>query len=101
MTDPHVQTVRGAVDPAGLGFFLPHEHTAISLWHIPNRWDYWELRRDEPIILDELRRLRDAGGTGLVDLTLDGVGRDPEWLVRLAELSGLAIVMGSGQAVAA
>jgi phosphotriesterase-related protein len=96
VTEPHVQAVRGPVDPAGLGFFLPHEHTAISLWHIPNRWDYWELRRDEPVILDELRRFRDAGGTGLVDVTLDGVGRDPEWLVRLSEQSGLAIVMGSG-----
>jgi phosphotriesterase-related protein len=96
VTEPHVQTVRGPIDPAGLGFVLPHEHTAISLWHIPNRWDYWELRRDEPIILDELRRFRDGGGTGLVDLTLAGVGRDPEWLARLSELSGLAIVMGSG-----
>jgi phosphotriesterase-related protein len=96
VTGPHVQTVRGPIDPEGLGFVLPHEHTAISLWHIPNRWDYWELRRDEPIILDELRRFRDGGGMGLVDLTLAGVGRDPEWLARLSDLSGLAIVMGSG-----
>jgi predicted metal-dependent phosphotriesterase family hydrolase len=96
VTEPHVQTVRGPVDPLKLGFMLPHEHTAISLWHIPNRWDYWELRRDEPIILEELSRFRAAGGTGLVDLTLDGVGRDPAWLARLSELSGLAIVMGSG-----
>lgn len=96
MTAARVQTVLGAIDPADLGVTLPHEHTAITLWQIPNRWDYWELRRDEPVILDELRRFRDAGGRSLVDLTLPGVGRDPEWLRRLSETSGLSIVMGAG-----
>jgi len=46
--DPGVQTVLGRIDPAELGWTLPHEHTAIALWHIANRWDYWELRRAEP-----------------------------------------------------
>jgi predicted metal-dependent phosphotriesterase family hydrolase len=96
VTDGHVQTVRGPIDPGSLGFTLPHEHTAISLWHIPNRWDYWELRRDEPIISAELARFAAKGGTGLVDVTLPGVGRDPAWLARLSEASGLHIVMGAG-----
>ena len=47
-------------------------------------------------MLEELRAYRDAGGTTLVDLTLDGVGRDPLWLQRLAEQSGLHLVMGGG-----
>jgi predicted metal-dependent phosphotriesterase family hydrolase len=93
---PHVQTVLGPIDPATLGWTLPHEHTAIALWHIANRWDYWELRRDEPVILEELAAFRAAGGGALVDLTLDGVGRDPEWLAGLARTSGLHVVMGSG-----
>ena len=80
----HVQTVLGPIDPAELGWVLPHEHTAIALWHIPNRWDYWELRRDEPVIVEELAAFRAAGGGTLVDLTLDGVGRDPEWLAGIA-----------------
>ena len=92
----HVQTVLGPIDPATLGWALPHEHTAIALWHIPNRWDYWELRRDEAVILEELGAFRAAGGGALVDLTLDGVGRDPEWLAGLARASGLHVVMGSG-----
>ena len=97
-TDVHtgVQTVLGRVDPAELGWVLPHEHTAIALWHIANRWDYWELRRDEPVIVEELTAFRAAGGGALVDLTLDGVGRDPEWLAGLARVTGLHIVMGSG-----
>ena len=93
---PHAQTVLGPVDPATLGFTLPHEHTAIALWQIPNRWDYWELTRDLPIITEELVRFRDAGGSTLVDLTLPGVGRDPAWLVALARGTGLHLVMGCG-----
>jgi predicted metal-dependent phosphotriesterase family hydrolase len=95
-TAPSVQTVLGRIDPAELGWTLPHEHTAIALWHIANRWDYWELRRDEPVIVEELAAFRAAGGGALVDLTLDGVGRDPVWLAGLARASGLQIVMGSG-----
>jgi predicted metal-dependent phosphotriesterase family hydrolase len=93
---PRIQTVLGPVEPSSVGFTLPHEHTAIALWHIPNRWDYWELTRDEPLIAAELGRFREAGGSALVDLTLDGVGRDPAWLVRLARASDLHLVMGCG-----
>ena len=91
-----VQTVRGPIDPADLGWTLPHEHTAIALWHVPDRWDYWELRRDQEVIVEELFRFREAGGGTLVDLTVVGVGREPGWLVRLSEATALNVVMGSG-----
>ena len=91
-----VQTVGGEIDPSELGFTLPHEHTQISLWHVPNRWDYWELTRDEPTILSELALFKAAGGGTLVDLTSVGVGRDPLWLRRISEQSGLHVVMGCG-----
>jgi predicted metal-dependent phosphotriesterase family hydrolase len=93
---PHVMTVMGPVDPSALGFILPHEHTQCALWHIADRWDYWELTPDEPVILEELRLFRVAGGTTLTDVTLPGIGRDPAWLVRIARASGLNIVMGGG-----
>ena len=92
----HVQTVLGPIDPADLGVTLPHEHTQIALWQIPDRWDYWQLTRDRVTILEELRAYRDAGGRSLVDLTLPGVGRDPAWLVDLSRASGLHLVMGCG-----
>ena len=92
----HVQTAIGPIDPADLGFTLPHEHTQIALWHIRDRWDYWQLTRDEPLILEELAAYRAVGGSGLVDLTPVGVGRDPVWLAGLARASGLHIVMGCG-----
>ena len=92
----HVQTVLGPIDPSDLGFTLPHEHTQIALWHVPDRWDDGQLTRDEPVILDELSRYRAAGGRALVDLTVTGVGRDPDWLAGLARQSGLHVIMGSG-----
>jgi predicted metal-dependent phosphotriesterase family hydrolase len=92
----HVQTVLGPIAPEELGFTLPHEHTQIALWQIPSRWDYWQLTRDEPVILEALAAYRAAGGGSLVDLTATGVGRDPDWLAGLAHASGLNIVMGCG-----
>ncbi len=91
-----VRTVTGDVDPAALGFTLPHEHTQCHLWRIPERFDYWELTADEDLIAAELARFRDAGGTCIADVTLGGIGRDPAWLRRLSERTGLHIVMGCG-----
>ena len=36
-----------AIPPERVGFTLPHEHTGLQLWHVPNRWDYFELTPDE------------------------------------------------------
>ena len=93
---PDVRTVRGPVPADEIGFTLPHEHTAIALWHVPDRWDYWELSADETVVEPELLAFRDEGGSCLVDLTLPGVGRDPARLARLAERTELHIVMGCG-----
>ena len=93
---PRVMTVNGPIPPERTGFTLPHEHTGISLWHVKDRWDYWELTPDEDLIADELRDVRRRGGSTLVDLTPPGVGRDPERLRRLAGASRLQIVMGTG-----
>ena len=89
-------TVQGPVDPSTLGFILPHEHTQCTLWHVQDRWDYWELTPDEPVILQELAWFKEAGGTALADLTLPGIGRNPAWLLRISELSRLPVVMGGG-----
>jgi predicted metal-dependent phosphotriesterase family hydrolase len=90
------QTVLGRVPVADLGFVLPHEHTGIHLWQVPNRWDYWELSPDDSLVVPELVAYRAAGGGTLVDLTLPGVGRDPARLRRYAQATGLHVVMGTG-----
>jgi predicted metal-dependent phosphotriesterase family hydrolase len=93
---PFVQTVLGRIDPGDLGFTLPHEHTRCVLWQIPARWDYWELTGEDELILPELARFRELGGTCLADVTLQSIGRDPARLARLAQASGLHFVMGCG-----
>lgn len=93
---PRVMTVSGPIPPDKLGFTLPHEHTAIALWHAETRFDYTELTPEDELITEELRDFRRRGGGTLVDLTVDGVGRDPMRLRRLAGATGLNIVMGSG-----
>jgi phosphotriesterase-related protein len=91
-----IQTVRGAIQPTDLGFTLPHEHTKVTLWHIQGRWDYWELIGEEPRILEELGAYAAAGGRALVDLTLDGIGRDLTRLARISETTKLHIIGGAG-----
>ena len=91
-----VQTVRGRIPASELGTTLPHEHTGIYLWHVPGRWDYWELTPDEELIAAELAEFASRGGRSLVDLTVAGVGRDPERLRRLSERTGLNLIMGCG-----
>jgi len=59
----------------------------------PRCWDYWELTGEDDLILPELARFREHGGTCLADLTLAAIGRDPLRLRRLAEASGLHLVM--------
>jgi predicted metal-dependent phosphotriesterase family hydrolase len=93
---PSVMTVSGPIQPEQLGFTLPHEHVGIALWHVERRWDYWELTPDDDLIADELRDFRRRGGSSIVELTLDGVGRDPDRLRRLAGATGLNVVMGCG-----
>jgi phosphotriesterase-related protein len=93
---PRVMTVSGPIPPDRIGFTLPHEHTGIHLWHVQGRWDYWELTPDEETVADELRDFRRRGGSTLVDLTLPGVGRDPDRLRWLATRTGVQLVMGAG-----
>jgi predicted metal-dependent phosphotriesterase family hydrolase len=93
---PRVMTVSGPIPPERIGFTLPHEHTGLVLWHVEGREDHWELTPDELTIADELRDFRRRGGSTLVDLTLPGIGRDPERLRRLASRTGMQIVMGCG-----
>jgi phosphotriesterase-related protein len=93
---PRVMTVSGPIPPDRVGFTLPHEHTGIYLWHVPGRWDYWELTPDELVLAEELADFRRRGGSTLVDMTGPGVGRDPERLRRLAMRAGIQIVMGCG-----
>jgi phosphotriesterase-related protein len=121
-------TVLGPVDVSQLGFTLPHEHVMFdsSVW-VAEPEDPWkleiskrpvtiesvgELRRDpmicrdnlvledEDVALRELAAFRDAGGSTIVDVSSLGLRGDVERIRRLAERSGLNIVVATGCYVA-
>jgi phosphotriesterase-related protein len=116
-----VTTVLGEIPAASLGVTLAHEHCLVDLsaWFTaPTEGDpdrpielplLAELRRrplattrrnvvldDEELAARELGRFAAAGGASVIDVTIDGIGRDPVALQRLSRATGLNIVMGTG-----
>ena len=88
-----VVSVTGPVDADDLGVVLPHEHVFANL---VREYRGTGLLNDEHLASMELTALRAAGGSTLVDLTLDEIGRDPAALRRAAEATGVTIIMGCG-----
>ncbi|WP_036839438.1 phosphotriesterase family protein [Pleomorphomonas oryzae] len=121
-----VMTVTGPVPVDEMGVTLMHEHILLDgakAWRCPCDIDdegrsvseqpvnieiIGELRMnpylnrdnvsldDADLALRELERYRRFGGNTMIDATTIGIGRDPEALARIARLSGLKIVMGTG-----
>ncbi len=89
-----VQTVLGPVGAEALGRTLMHEHVWIDRYEVTG--DYNKRLTDAPLVIEELRRLREAGWRTLCDVTPPGIGRDPLMLQRISRESGIAIVMGAG-----
>jgi len=119
-----IQSVTGPLSRDALGVVSAHEHVLLDLtafytekpvegiespatqkvemWNlgILNR-DCYALRdnlllMDEETQTEEVRRFALAGGHTVVDATLPGIGRDPVALRRIAEKTGLNIIMGTG-----
>ena len=118
------QTVTGLIDAEQIGITTCHEHifwdmsdyfrepaTAIErgLAHQPVSLEnlYWvrahsagnidNMRQtDEQLAVSELLRFKLAGGGTIVELSQDGMARDPSGLARVARATGLNIIMGCG-----
>jgi phosphotriesterase-related protein len=89
-----IHTVRGPIEPAALGRTLAHEHVFCDLYRVTGNVNH--LLNDEELAVVELGALTRAGGTGLVEVTTPDLGRDVARLRRVAERTGLHIVMGTG-----
>jgi len=114
-----IQTVEGLIEPERLGPTLMHEHvlcdltppslasqagpeveiTLENVWEICYHWNKHlgnsRLNRED-IAVQELRRLREAGGQSLVDLSCVGTKRNPLGLRRVGKEARVNIVMGCG-----
>ena len=119
-----VQTVLGTITPEELGITLPHEHCLVDIacWFTEPaeasqkafayqpvtpenfgwvRYNAMSIKDnlqllDEEIAVKELLLFKAAGGKSLVDPTNVGIARDPLALTRIARITGLNIIMGSG-----
>ncbi|MGE3178810.1 MAG: phosphotriesterase [Vicinamibacterales bacterium] len=92
---------------AATGRTRPVGATALGLYHAPlsltnigavtmgaqNRDNY--LLLDEKVAIEEVRQFKTYGGSGIVDTTSTGLKRDPAALRRVANATGLHVVMGA------
>ncbi|TAN34616.1 phosphotriesterase-related protein [bacterium] len=88
-----VMTVLGPIDSGDLGFTLTHEHFFINLLR---EYRGEGLLNDPELAKDEVLRFKAAGGRTVVDCTSIGLQRDPAALRRLAQETGLNVIMGCG-----
>lgn len=88
-----IMTVRGEIDAADLGYTLCHEHLLCDLWQITRSYD--GILDDEGLAARELAPYVEAGGRSVIDATSGGLGRNPAALRRIAETTGVHIVMGA------
>jgi phosphotriesterase-related protein len=88
-----LQSVTGPVAADALGVTMPHEHTFIDLLR-EYRGD--GLINDPELVRDELARFRAAGGATIVDLTARGLNPQPSLNRRVAQESGVNVIMGTG-----
>lgn len=122
----HVMTVRGPIDPRGVGITSMHEHLFVdgaTSWWDPTsaddpefataelmptdggraRWntfanaDNLRLSEDDySLLADELRDFLALDGSCVVEVTNEGIAPQPEMLKRIAEDLDIHIVAGCG-----
>ena len=117
-----VQTVCGAIAPDSLGPTLMHEHLVCDIrppslktcdcgWGpvtLENVWaiNYGEIEHAPSYVLDmpevmveEVKAMREAGGSAIVELSNGGLSPAPERLREISERTGVHVVMGCGHYV--
>jgi phosphotriesterase-related protein len=104
-----IMTVLGPIRPEQLGPTMPHDHLLCDVtrpyWTPADRnrmgsdfyfEDELVVLEDEAVAIDELGHFTRAGGSGIVELTLPCLRRNPAGLKRIATASGVHVVMGCG-----
>ncbi len=93
-----VETVKGPVDSAQLGFTLMHEHIFVLSTEIEEnyRTGFGEEEARVEQAVARLEELSAAGVRTFVDLTVVGLGRDIRRIKRVAERVDLNIVVATG-----
>jgi len=120
-----ILTVKGPIEPNLLGPTIMHEHVLIDYRGRPkkriksatdasfyeesvslgnlSKIRTWAVENQDNLLLSDIDlALREVlgfkrwGGSGIVDCTSIGLGRDPSGLLQVSNASGLHLIMGSG-----
>ena len=93
-----IMTVLGPIEPAELGFTLPHEHVLVDFGGAQtagsDRYDCDDVIEKMTPLLTEVYKL---GARGFVDCSPMYLARDVEILCTLARKTGLNIITNTGQ----
>lgn len=87
-----VITVTGDIAPDELGATLVHEHLYCDISIHSGKADNRVM--DVPLVAEELAPFRQAGGCSVVEVTPEGIGRNPLKLREISQLSGVSIISG-------
>ena len=87
-------TVRGEMPPDKLGVTMPHEHIICDVSRHSGKED--NLLNDVKMAAQEVAAFRRAGGSTIVDVTTEDIGRDPLALKRVSAASGVNIITTTG-----
>src|SRR3981189_1876242 len=92
-----VETVNGRIDVGDLGLTLIHEHFFSSDEGITAQWPHVrEHDREFELAVECAEAVKDHGGRTVVEPTAMLLGRDVQASKRLADATGLQIVMCTG-----
>lgn len=90
-----VQTVLGPIDPSQLGMTLTHEHIQCNLFRVTRSTDDY-MDEDVEVAIEDILKFKQAGGRSIVDCTNLDLGRKPEVLRHVAQVTGINVIMGCG-----
>src|SRR3990170_5318985 len=94
---PQVETLRGPVDTAQLGFTLMHEHVFVLSEGVPQSFpSVWNEEQELVSAREALRELAGLGVQTIVDLTVLGLGRDIPRLRRAVGDAPLNLIVATG-----
>lgn len=92
-----IHTVRGPIEPADLGVTLIHEHVLVDFaGALVAHASRYERAAVVAVVAPHLQALRARGCRTLVECTPAYLGRDPELLAELSQVSGLHILTNTG-----
>lgn len=94
---PHVETLRGPVETADLGFTLMHEHVFVLGQGVPENFpSVWDEEKETANAREKLTELAGVGVSTIVDLTVMGLGRDIPRLRKVAGEIPVYIIVATG-----